>query len=95
MRAGSLRRWGRASNCCCTKREASYCSAWCSRLVTFSLPKSVDNYQIKVLMTLAAVTGDQALASRLYVSGPLAMVVAGLMIGNQGRSLVMSDTTRR
>lgn len=55
----------------------------------------MDNYQIKVLMTLAAVTGDQALASRLYVSGPLAMVVAGLMIGNQGRSLVMSDTTRR
>ena len=36
-----------------------------------------------------------ALASKLHVSGPLAMVVAGLMIGNHGRALAMSETTRR
>lgn len=35
-----------------------------------------------------------ALAARLHVSGPLAMVVAGLVVGNQGRALAMSDTTR-
>ena len=63
--------------------------------VTFVLLRSVNNYQIEVLLTLAAVTGGYALASRLHVSGPLAMVVAGLMIGNHGRALAMSDTTRR
>ena len=62
---------------------------------TFRLLKSVDNYQVEVLLTLAAVTGGYALASKLHVSGPLAMVVAGLIIGNHGRALAMSDTTRR
>jgi CPA1 family monovalent cation:H+ antiporter len=63
--------------------------------LTFRLLKSVDNYQVEVLLTLAAVMGGYALASKLHVSGPLAMVVAGLMIGNHGRELAMSDTTRR
>ncbi len=63
--------------------------------VTFWLLRSVDNYQVEVLLTLAAVTGGYALALRLHVSGPLAMVVVGLMIGNGGRALAMSDTTRR
>jgi monovalent cation:H+ antiporter, CPA1 family len=60
----------------------------------FRLLRSVDNYQVEVLLTLAGVLGGYALASRLHVSGPLAMVVAGLMIGNHGRALAMSDTTR-
>jgi len=63
--------------------------------VTFRLLKSIDSYQVEVLLTLAAVTGGYAVASRLHVSGPLAMVVVGLMIGNGGRQLAMSDTTRR
>jgi CPA1 family monovalent cation:H+ antiporter len=63
--------------------------------VTFTMLKSVDNYQVEVLLTLAAVTGGYMLASKIHVSGPLAMVVVGLMIGNQGRALAMSDTTRR
>ena len=63
--------------------------------LTFRLLRSVDNYQVEVLLTLAAVTGGYALASKLHVSGPLAMVVAGLIIGNHGRALAMSDTTRR
>ncbi len=63
--------------------------------VTFRLLKSVDSYEVEVLLTLAAVTGGYALASRLHVSGPLAMVVAGLIIGNRGRAEAMSDTTRR
>ena len=62
--------------------------------VTFRLLRSIDNYQVEVLLTLAAVLGGYALAARLHVSGPLAMVVAGLVIGNQGRALAMSDTTR-
>ncbi|WP_374568156.1 cation:proton antiporter [Ideonella sp.] len=63
--------------------------------VTYALLKSVDNYQVEVLLTLASVMGGYALASHLHVSGPLAMVVNGLFIGNRGRSLAMSDTTRR
>ena len=62
--------------------------------ITFRLLRSIDNYQVEVLLTLAAVMGGYALAARLHVSGPLAMVVAGLVVGNQGRALAMSDTTR-
>ena len=62
--------------------------------VTFRLLRSIDQYQVEVLLTLAAVLGGYALAERLHVSGPLAMVVAGLVIGNHGRAHAMSDTTR-
>ena len=62
--------------------------------LTFRLLHSIDNYQVEVLITLAAVMGGYALASWLHVSAPLAMVVTGLMIGNNGRALAMSDTTR-
>jgi CPA1 family monovalent cation:H+ antiporter len=62
--------------------------------VAYSLLRRVDNYQVEILLTLAVVTGGYALAHRLHLSGPLAMVVAGLFVGNQGRALAMSDTTR-
>ncbi len=68
---------------------------WVLGYVTFRLLKSVDQYQVEVLLTLAAVVGGYALASHLHVSGPLAMVVAGVMTGNRGRELAMSDTTRQ
>ena len=61
----------------------------------FTMLRSINNYQVEVLLTLAAVLGGYELASYLHVSGPLAMVVAGVIIGNHGRSLAMSDTTRR
>ena len=63
--------------------------------LTLVLLRSLDNYRIEVMITLAAVAGGYALASKLHVSGPLAMVVAGLVVGNQGRAIAMSDTTRR
>lgn len=63
-------------------------------LAGFQMLKVIDNYQIEVLITLAMVTGGYALAHAIHVSGPLAMVVAGLMIGNQGRRWAMSDVTR-
>ncbi len=53
---------------------------------TVRLLHSIDEYKIEVLLTLAAVMGGYALASHLYTSGPLAMVVAGLMVGNGGRA---------
>jgi CPA1 family monovalent cation:H+ antiporter len=47
-----------------------------------------------VLLTLAAVLGGYALAQRLEISAPLAAVVAGLVVGTQGREKGMSRRTR-
>lgn len=62
--------------------------------LAYVMLKSVDDYQVEVLITLALVMGGYTLARALHTSGPLAMVVAGLMIGNHGRALAMSETTR-
>ena len=62
--------------------------------IAYWMLKTIDNYQVEILITLALVMGGYQLASAWHLSGPLAMVVAGLMIGNQGRLLAMSDTTR-
>jgi CPA1 family monovalent cation:H+ antiporter len=56
--------------------------------------KQVDNYTVEVLITLALTTGGYALAETLHLSAPIAIVVAGLLIGNHGRTLAMSDKTR-
>ena len=56
--------------------------------------RSVDNYQVEIFLTLALVMGGYELASALHTSGPIAMVVAGLLVGNVGRSLAMSDHTK-
>ena len=55
---------------------------------------SMDEYVLEVLITLAIVMGGYALCSNLHISGPLAMAVAGLLIGNQGVTYAMSDVTR-
>ena len=62
--------------------------------LVYRMLKSVDNYQVEVLLTLALVMGTYALAAALHFSGPIAIVVAGLLIGNHGRALAMSDQTR-
>ncbi|MGB4894675.1 MAG: sodium:proton antiporter, partial [Nitrospira sp.] len=56
--------------------------------------KSIDQHSVEILITLALVMGGYAVADVLHTSGPIAVVVAGLLIGNQGRHLAMSDTTR-
>jgi len=63
--------------------------------IAYQMLKRVDQPQVEVLITLAIVTGGYALAQRLHLSGPLAMVVAGLLIGNHGRRFAMSDRTRK
>jgi monovalent cation:H+ antiporter, CPA1 family len=60
----------------------------------YYLFKSVDRYQVEILLSLALVMGGYALATYLHVSAPIAMVVAGLLIGNHGRAFAMSDSTR-
>ena len=62
--------------------------------VGYRLIRTVDHFQTEVILTLALVMGGYALCDHLHVSGPLAMVVAGLAIGNVSRSAAVSDTTR-
>jgi len=62
--------------------------------VGFLMLRGVDNYQVEALITLALVSGGYALAEVMHVSAPIAIVVAGLFIGNHGRMLAMSDKTR-
>jgi len=62
--------------------------------LAFLALRSIDEYSLEVIITLALVTGAYELAELLHVSGPIAVVVAGLLIGNHGRRLAMSETTR-
>ena len=59
----------------------------------YCLLRTVDNYQVEVLITLALVFASYAAAEALHVSAPIAAVAAGLLIGNHGRTLAMSDKT--
>lgn len=63
-------------------------------VATYYLMKSLDDYATELLLTLALVTGGYALAVAIHVSGPIVVVVAGIVIGNQARSLAMSKLTR-
>ena len=62
--------------------------------LAYRMLKRVNNYQVEVIITLALVMGGYTLADKLHTSGPIATVVAGLLIGNHGRAFAMSDVTR-
>jgi CPA1 family monovalent cation:H+ antiporter len=62
--------------------------------VFYRLLKSVDAYPVEVLLTLSLAAGSYSLAEAIHVSAPIAVVVAGLFIGNHGRAFAMSDQTR-
>ena len=62
--------------------------------LAYFMLKSVDNYQLEVLISLALVTGGYVSADALHLSAPIAIVVAGLLIGNQGRRFALSETSR-
>ena len=63
--------------------------------IAYQMLKRVDNYQVEALITLGLVMGGYDLAHTLHTSGPLAIVAAGLLIGNHGRAFAMSETTRK
>jgi CPA1 family monovalent cation:H+ antiporter len=63
--------------------------------VAYRAMKSIDEHNLEVLITLALVMGGYSLALHLHISGPVAMAVAGLLIGNHGTSFAMSENTRR
>jgi CPA1 family monovalent cation:H+ antiporter len=56
--------------------------------------RPIDDYKVEVLITLAIVMGGYFLAGRLHISGPLAMVVAGIMTGNKVKREAMSKVSR-
>jgi len=58
------------------------------------LLRRINSYQVEVLITVAIVMGGYQLASMLHISGPLAMVMAGLIIGSKSKGAVMSANSR-
>ncbi|MBS1531145.1 MAG: sodium:proton antiporter [Bacteroidetes bacterium] len=56
--------------------------------------RSIDDHNVEVLITLAIVAGGYYMAGHLHISGPLAMVVAGIITGNKTRHEALSDTSR-
>lgn len=62
--------------------------------IAYRAMKAIDDYSVEVMITLATVMGGYALATALHISGPVAMAVAGLIVGNPGVSHAMSDTTK-
>ncbi len=62
--------------------------------VAYRAMRGIDDYALEVLITLALVVGTYTLAYKLNTSGPIAVVVAGLFIGNHGVKHAMSETTR-
>lgn len=63
-------------------------------MIASKLMKQVDDYHVSVLLTLSIVMGGFLIAKDLHVSSPLAMVIAGLIVGNYGKKVAMSDNTR-
>jgi len=62
--------------------------------VTYRLMKSINDYDIEVIITLAAVMGGTVIAHKWHLSAPLAMVTAGLVVGNDTvRGTAMSEIT--
>ena len=64
--------------------------------ITYRLMRSIDQYDTEVIITIAAVMGGTLIAQKLHLSAPLAMVTAGLMVGNDRvRKNAMSDVTEQ
>ena len=62
--------------------------------ITYKMLKSIDDYEVEVIITIAAVMGGTLFAHQLHLSAPLAMVTAGLIVGNDTvRNEAMSETT--
>ena len=63
-------------------------------LIAFLVMRLIDEHVLEIIITLALVTGTYSIAHHLHTSGPIAEVVAGLLIGNYGTRFAMSESTR-
>ncbi|HEV7251745.1 MAG TPA: sodium:proton antiporter [Mesorhizobium sp.] len=62
--------------------------------VAYRAMRAIDNYPIETLVSLALVTGTYAIAAKLHMSGPIAVVVAGILVGNRGPEDALSEETQ-
>ncbi|WPZ10208.1 cation:proton antiporter [Roseivirga spongicola] len=62
--------------------------------VGFKIMKTIDHYETEVMITLAMVMGIYSIAHAVHFSGPLAVVVAGIFIGNKSPEIAWSKTTQ-
>ncbi len=62
--------------------------------LAYRMMATIDEHSIEILISLGIVTGTYALAQRLHLSGPIAVVITGLLIGNKGAEFAMSERTR-
>ncbi len=62
--------------------------------LAYFLIKAIDNYSVEVLITLTVVMCGYALADHLHLSGPLAIIIAGIIIGTKGKRKGFSEITR-
>jgi monovalent cation:H+ antiporter, CPA1 family len=63
--------------------------------LAFLLIRRVDDYNVELIISLALASGTYSVAGILGVSGPIAVVVAGILIGNHGMDGAMTETTRQ
>ncbi len=62
--------------------------------VGYQAMRRIDDFNVEVMISLAVVMGGYSIAHWLHTSGPVAMAVAGLLIGNAAVADAMSETTR-
>lgn len=62
--------------------------------IGFKIMKTIDHYETEVMITLAMVMGIYSIAHAVHFSGPLAVVVAGIFIGNKSPEIAWSKTTQ-
>jgi CPA1 family monovalent cation:H+ antiporter len=62
--------------------------------IAYKAMATMDEHMLEILLTVGIVAATYAIALRLHLSGPIAVVIAGLLIGNRGANLAMSDHTR-
>jgi len=55
---------------------------------------SIDKHEVEVLITVGVVMGGYLLAGKMHISGPLAMVVAGMVIGSKGDKTGLSTRSK-
>jgi monovalent cation:H+ antiporter, CPA1 family len=67
---------------------------WLLGWIVFRLIRKIDDYQVEILLSIALCMGSYALADAIHMSGPIAVVVAGLVLGNSGWNLAMSRQTQ-
>ncbi|WP_210208409.1 cation:proton antiporter [Rhodoplanes roseus] len=67
------------------------CTGW----VAYRAMRRIDNYPLETLISIALAIGTYVAAARLHTSGPIAVVVSGILIGNRGPNDAMSELTER